>query len=296
MSAKDLTDRVARELIANYDDASRTMKHVSAYELPSRSAVEGILQVYRSLIFPGYYGDPVARKTPTELRDELRLRIDLLRNNLRSQIYKGLNHKRQFEAPSATEDCPDCAEMSEIIADKFVAHLPELRKKIELDVQAHAVSDPAASGVDEVIFCYPGLYAIAVYRFANALRFFGARIIPRVMTEIAHEKTGIDIHPGATIGESFFIDHGTGIVIGETAQIGNHVRMYQGVTLGALSVHDSSALRGTRRHPQLMDNVVVYAGATILGGETVVGEGAVIGGNTWVTKSVPAGSRVTLNG
>jgi serine O-acetyltransferase len=163
------------------------------------------------------------------------------------------------------------------------------------DVLAAFEQDPAASGIDEIVACYPGLYAIAIYRTAHKLRGLGAEVVPRMLTEYAHSRTGIDIHPGATIGASFFIDHGTGIVVGETSRIGDRVRIYQGVTLGALSVRDRSrddGPAGKQRHPTIEDDVTIYANATILGGRTVIGRGAVVGGNAWITFSVPPGVRV----
>ncbi|MFN3683581.1 MAG: serine O-acetyltransferase EpsC [Fimbriimonadaceae bacterium] len=172
----------------------------------------------------------------------------------------------------------------------FVSELPEVHRKLLLDAEAIYTGDPAAESLDEVILAYPGFFAIATYRLANVLYRLGVPVIPRLMTEVAHRKTGIDIHPGATIGESFFIDHGTGVVIGETTVIGNNVKLYQGVTLGALYV--SRSLHGQRRHPTLGDNVVVYAGATILGGKTVVGDNSIVGGNAWLTHSVPPNSIV----
>jgi serine O-acetyltransferase len=175
--------------------------------------------------------------------------------------------------------------------------MPELRAALATDVEAAYEGDPAATGTDEVIFCYPGLYAITSYRMANRLLHEGASIIPRMITEHAHEKTGIDIHPGASIGRWFFIDHGTGIVVGETTVIGEHVKMYQGVTLGALSVPKGKAhqAESKKRHPTIEDDVVIYANATILGGQTVIGRGAVIGGNCWVTTSVEPGARITVD-
>ena len=172
-----------------------------------------------------------------------------------------------------------------------------MRARLAKDVLAAFDSDPAATGIDEIVACYPGLYAIAIYRVANRLLALGAEVVPRMLTEYAHSRTGIDIHPGATIGASFFIDHGTGIVIGETSRIGDRVRMYQGVTLGALSVrHRSRADKapGKQRHPTIEDDVTIYANATILGGNTVIGRGAVVGGNAWITFSVPPGTRVGI--
>jgi serine O-acetyltransferase len=173
--------------------------------------------------------------------------------------------------------------------------LPEIRALLGKDVLASFESDPAATGIDEIVACYPGQYAIAIYRVAHRLLRAGAEVVPRMLTEHAHSRTGIDIHPGATIGESFFIDHGTGIVVGETTLIGNRVRIYQGVTLGALSVRDRGRTdkpQGKKRHPTIEDDVIIYANATILGGSTVIGQGAVVGGNAWITYSVPPGIRV----
>ena len=217
-----------------------------------------------------------------------------LRNTLRRQVYRALHHKQQLAQGTSDHDCPDCAAQAKDITGRFIGALPALRLVIALDVRAAYEGDPAATGVDEVLFCYPGMYAISVYRIAHALLREGAVLIPRMMTELAHQQTGIDIHPGATIGRSFFIDHGTGVVIGETTTIGDRVRLYQGVTLGALSVPRGDERPGpaAKRHPTLEDDVVIYAGATILGGDTVIGKGAVIGGNAWVTASVAPGARV----
>lgn len=176
------------------------------------------------------------------------------------------------------------------ICVQYFQSLPALAKIIDLDAEAAFQGDPAARSVEEVIVSYPGFYAIAVHRLAHALHLLGVPLLPRLMSEYAHERTGIDIHPGATIGESFFIDHGTGVVIGETSKIGKNVKIYQGVTLGALSV--KKRLQNIKRHPTIEDDVVIYANSTILGGETVVGAGSVIGGNVWLTHSVAAGSKV----
>jgi serine O-acetyltransferase len=175
-----------------------------------------------------------------------------------------------------------------VVAERFLVALPDVAKLVALDVEATVAGDPAATGVEEVVLCYPGVYAIATYRIAHALRAAGARLLPRRLTELAHGRTGIDIHPAARIGRSFFIDHGTGVVVGETCDIGERVRLYQGVTLGALSLstpNPSVALRGKKRHPTLGDDVIVYANATILGGETVIASGTVVGGNAWITRT-----------
>lgn len=189
---------------------------------------------------------------------------------------------------SITQDCPECK--SEILFDSF----PSIYELLQLDLEEILNNDPAAKSKEEVTYSYPGFYAIAIYRFAHALHLQGVPIIPRIWTELAHSKTGIDIHPAAVIGKHFFIDHGTGIVIGETAVIGDFVKIYQGVTLGALSV--SKDIANTKRHPTIEDNVVIYANATILGGKTTIGKGSVIGGNVWITESVGEGSVVFHKG
>jgi serine O-acetyltransferase len=285
-------------LLDSYAHSSGAMEHVSSYELPSMEEVARCIEQARALIFPGFVGSALVRATPTELRDYVRERVELLRSTLRRQVYRGLHHKSQLERGTKDLDCPECAARADEITEAFLADLVQIRRQLALDVQAHYEGDPAASGTDEVVFCYPGLYAISVYRIAHALLRLGAKIIPRMMTEQAHSATGIDIHPGATIGESFFIDHGTGVVIGETTVIGARVRVYQGVTLGALSVPRDQCRRAhaLKRHPTIEDEVVIYSGATILGGDTVIGRAAVIGGNCWVTTSVSAGARVTVDG
>ncbi len=276
-------------LLASYEALSGSMEHISSYYLPNRSEVDKCLLMIRELIFPGYVTRPLIRATKTELREHIREIVERLRTILKTQIYRGLHHKVQIESGKAALDCPSCAAGADEISEKFLSQLVGIRERIAGDVQAHFLGDPAASGPDEVIFCYPGLYAITVHRIAHALHSLGAKLIPRMMSSLAHEKVGIDIHPAARIGDSFFIDHGTGVVIGETTVIGDRVRLYQGVTLGALSVREREG-QGTKRHPTIEDEVIIYAGATILGGNTVIGKGAVIGGNSWVTDSVAAGT------
>jgi serine O-acetyltransferase len=295
-AARSNVEQVADELLERYfDPGAREMQHIGSYELPSSSAVEQILEMARALLFPGYAGPDVARLAVTQLRDLVRFRIAELRIALHRQVYRAIHHKRQQALGRSDLDCDDCTTKADAITDRFLAHLPELRSQVRLDLRAAYEGDPAASGIDEILFCYPGAYAITVYRIAHALLAEGAVIVPRIMTELAHRRTGIDIHPGAEIGASFFIDHGTGVVIGETTLIQDRVRVYQGVTLGALSVPqgESRPEPGRRRHPTIEDDVVIYANATILGGETIIGKGSVIGGNAFVITSVPAGSRVS---
>ncbi len=189
-------------------------------------------------------------------------------------------------------DLPEGKESAAELTTRFIARLVDLRQMLSHDVEAAYAGDPAAAGYDEIVLAYPAIRALAVHRIAHELYSYGVPLLPRIMSEHAHDHTGIDIHPGATIGSHFFIDHGTGIVIGETARIGDRVRLYQGVTLGATSLRDASALRGKKRHPTIENDVTIYAGATILGGQTVIGEGSIIGGNVFLTESVPKGSRV----
>jgi serine O-acetyltransferase len=294
----DRQDALVDALLHSYEQSSAAMEHVSSYELPSMIEVDKIVDQARALIFPGFVGRALVRATKTELRDYVREQIEALRRSTQRQIYRGLHHKSQLLRGTQDLDCPECAEQAERITEAFLGELCDIRARLALDVRAHHEGDPAATGTDEVVFCYPGLYAISVYRIAHSLLGHGAKIIPRMMTELAHSKTGIDIHPGATLGSSFFIDHGTGVVIGETTLIGDRVRLYQGVTLGALSVPRGARrpASGVRRHPTIEDEVIIYSGATILGGDTVIGKGAVIGGNCWVTESVPPGATVTVDG
>ncbi len=250
---------------------------------PNRENVVTVLQNLQSLIFPGY------RKADELDEQNLRYitgqRINCIITMLTREIQKALIYSvAQNEGSQNEARKSHCFALAEATALALVNELPALRKTLQLDVQALFQGDPAAKSHEEVIVSYPGLEAIIVHRIAHFLHVNGVPVIPRIMSEHVHGKTGIDIHPGATIGERFFIDHGTGIVIGETAVIGKNVKIYQGVTLGALSVKKD--LMDTKRHPTVEDNVTIYANATILGGKTVIGEGSIIGGNTWITHSV----------
>ena len=253
---------------------------------PNRQNVVSVLNDILSLIFPGY-------KTAELLdRDTLRYITGEKVNRIILMLTKEVQKSFVYVKNSTTVESSHCYKMAEQAALALIDELPELRRMVALDVQAAYLGDPAAVSTEEVIVSYPGLEAIVVHRIAYFLHNCGVPVIPRIMSEYVHGKTGIDIHPGATIGESFCIDHGTGIVIGETTVIGNNVKIYQGVTLGALSVKKD--LQDKKRHPTVEDDVTIYAGATILGGETVIGKGSTIGGNTWVTKSVPAGTVLTI--
>ena len=286
---------VTDELLAAYlDPAAQEMQHIGSYELPSVTEVERVIELCRALLFPGYAGPEIGRLPPNGLRALVDERVAELRATLHRQVYRALHHKRQQQLGRTDLECAECDSRADAITEAFLARLPALRAQVRGDLRAAYEADPAATGVDEILLCYPGTYAITVYRMAHALLDEGAVVVPRMMTEIAHRRTGVDLHPGADIGASFFIDHGTGVVIGETTKIGDRVRIYQGVTLGALTVPHGEArpLPGQRRHPTLEDDVVIYANATILGGDTVIGKGSVVGGNAFVTASVPPGSRV----
>jgi serine O-acetyltransferase len=256
--------------------------------LPSRRDVRILIEELLEVLFPESH-----RMGTTEtgnLRDHVAATIETLEGRLERAIYLGLHRRCVKRSP-----LDRCLRRARAVTRRLLEKLPDIRALLGKDVLAAFESDPAATGIDEIVACYPGLYAIAIYRVAHRLLNEGAEVVPRMLTEHAHSRTGIDIHPGAAIGESFFIDHGTGIVVGETTVIGDRVRIYQGVTLGALSVRDRGRTdkpRGRQRHPTIEDDVIIYANATILGGSTVIGQGAVVGGNAWITYSVPPGVRV----
>ena len=264
--------------------------------LPSPDEIAAIVNDFLSVVLPG------TRRTRLvdgfshdDARERMAEVLADLENRLVGALY--LTAHRSHVGKGKTKD--SCMRKARAIAARTLAALPELRRVLAQDVQIAFEADPAATGTDEVIACYPGLFAIAIYRAANCLLHEGGELLPRMMTEHAHSRTGIDIHPGATIGSPFFIDHGTGIVVGETTRIGNSVRIYQGVTLGALSIKRQKAVSKDggkpvvpQRHPTIEDDVVIYANATILGGDTVIGRGALVGANSWITYSVPPGRRV----
>jgi serine O-acetyltransferase len=285
------------QVLSSYEAGPRSMHHIGAYELPQQAEIQKCVETLRALLLPGFVGPTLVNGGGGDVRSYVRERLDDLESRLREQVYRGLHHRCGFGGPDRAVPCSACSATADRITERFLATIPDLREALATDVEAAYEGDPAATGTDEVIFCYPGLYAITCYRMAHRLLRDGASIIPRMITEHAHEKTGIDIHPGATIGKWFFIDHGTGIVIGETTIIGERVRIYQGVTLGGRSVPKGKAhaADSKKRHPTLEDDVIIYANATILGGETVIGRGAVIGGNCWVTTSVEPGARVTVD-
>jgi serine O-acetyltransferase len=286
---KETLPEITETLVATYTECKHT-NHLGHTPLPSREAVIDILVDLMDILYPGYTRRQNLHIGNVEYHvGDL---VDGLHDKLIQQITRALRH--DSEPDHASVDFEALAQQKTI---DFLKRLPEVRYVLELDVEAAYVGDPAAKSRDEIIFCYPGLEAVTTYRVAHELLLLGVPLIPRMMTEQAHSKTGIDIHPGARIGPSFFIDHGTGVVIGETCDIGRHVKLYQGVTLGALSFpRDASGniIRGMKRHPTLEDEVVVYANATILGGDTVIGHHAVIGSNVWLTQSVEPHTVVSL--
>lgn len=270
----------------------KTVDHVGAALIPSKDEIIRILGMLQDVLFPGFFGKQ--ELSPSTLEYHLGAELVNLFEALSTQLSRSIRH----ECRRTDSLCVKCVQKGRDEAITFMEKLPTLRKVLGLDVKAHYDGDPAAKSLDEIVFSYPGLYAIFVYRVAHELFLRNIPLMPRIMTEHAHSITGIDINPGATIGKEFFIDHGTGVVIGETTNIGDRVRIYQGVTLGALSVPRESeggnSLRGHKRHPTIEDDVTIYAQATILGGETVIGARSVIGGNVWLTSSVPPDTTVLI--
>jgi serine O-acetyltransferase len=256
--------------------------------LPEREEIIDIVLRLRELLFPGYFDKQ--RNCVKTIDFMISEHISYIYERLYKQIYKSFMLQNRDNISRKEEIMARAQENSYT----FLQRIPNLRDILSMDVQATYDGDPAASSIDEVIFSYPGVFAITVHRIAHELHMLGIPLIPRIMSEYAHTLTGIDIHPGAKIGKYFFIDHGTGIVIGETTVIGDFVKIYQGVTLGALSLKAGQRLKGTKRHPTLEDNVIVYAGASILGGETIIGEGVVIGSNVFITRSVTGKTNVSL--
>lgn len=290
---KEILPEITESIVATYTECNKT-SHLGHKPLPSRDAVNSMLADLLDILFPGYFRRQNLHMGNVEYYvGDL---IDGLHDKLIVQITRALRHEQETQASTEINKL-DLEAMAQQRTLDFLKKLPDIRMVLEDDVHAAFEGDPAAKGHHEIIFCYPGIEAISIYRLAHQLLLLGIPLIPRMMTEYAHCKTGIDIHPGARIGPRFFIDHGTGVVIGETCDIGVNVKLYQGVTLGALSFprdESGNIIRGKKRHPTLEDDVVVYANATILGGETIVGKGTVIGSNVWLTQSVAPGNVVSL--
>lgn len=280
-------NKLIKKLMCDYE-CGRTIDEVKTFDHPDEEVVIEIIGSLRKILFPGYYRNKSYRVYT--VRNNVSMLTEDVAFKLINQIRIVLRYDEKYE--NADESV--ITEKAEEITFEFLGKLPKIREYVETDVQAAFDGDPAAYNKDEIIYSYPGLYAIIVNRLAHELFLLGVPLIPRIMTEHAHSKTGIDIHPGASIGRYFFIDHGTGIVIGETTTIGDNVKIYQGVTLGALSTRGGQSLKNKKRHPTIEDNVTIYSGASILGGQTVVGRNAVIGGNAFITSSVPEGAKVSI--
>ena len=274
-------ENVVDTILRDYQQ-DRSVDKMDLFRHPDKDVIIDMVTKLLQIIYPGYFRDK-------------RLRIYTARHNLSMLIEDVMyNLNKQITLVLETSMAPDSAEAeAQRISLEFFSRIPAVRALAQTDLEAAYDGDPAATSHDEIIFCYPGLFAITVYRLAHELYGLNVPMIPRIMTEYAHSLTGIDIHPGASIGDHFFIDHGTGIVIGETTVIGKYVKIYQGVTLGGLSTRGGQSLRGKKRHPTIEDNVTIYAGASILGGDTVVGKNSVVGANAFITASIPPCSTVT---
>ncbi len=286
---KEQLPDITESIIASCDD-QECFTHIDYEPIPSEGYVVDIINKLREVLFPGYYAKE--KIDPTNLKYNIGQTVSILFDMLSEQIAHSVRHECfRYDLP-----CSECDQQGQKAALDFLESIPSIRKILATDVLAAREGDPAAKSYDEIIFSYPGIFAVTVHRVANKLFNLKVPLLPRIMSEHAHSMTGIDIHPGATIGESFFIDHGTGVVIGETTEIGKNVRIYQGVTLGALSLPKDAGekLRGKKRHPTIEDEVIIYSGATILGGDTVIGARSVIGGNVWITESVPPDTKVLL--
>jgi len=287
----DLASLVDR-MVDSYQ-AHEALHHLDSIFLPSRAQTVEIIELLRRIVFPGFFDEQ--RLTTQNIRGH----IGGLLAEARGLLYEQFRQNLRYDLNARTGDrsgdaCPDCDANARRLADEFMERLPDLRRLLATDVSAAFSGDPAAISTDEAIFCYPGIDAVFIYRVAHEWHRLGLPLLARIASEYAHNETGIDIHPGARIGESFFLDHGTGVVIGETCVIGDRVKLYQGVTLGALSTKGGQAWRGMKRHPTIEDDVTIYGGAIILGGDTVIGQGATIGGSVFLTSSVPAGHTVTM--
>ncbi|MDD6619097.1 MAG: serine acetyltransferase [Clostridiales bacterium] len=281
-------NRLVEQIIEDYKKGRDIDDIVENFTNPNKDDIVKILDQIRNIIFPGYYKNKSYRIYT--VRNNLSMQLEDVLYNLSKQISIVLKYLPEYGGKEERELLYE----GERLSLQFLEKITKIRELIQTDLQAAYDGDPAAFNKPEIIFSYPGLYATMVNRIAHELYLLGIPLIPRIMTEHAHTETGIDIHPGAVLGKYFFIDHGTGIVIGETAIIGDNVKIYQGVTIGALSTRGGQKLHGKKRHPTIEDNVTIYAGASILGGDTVIGHDSVIGGNAFITTSIPADTRVSI--
>ncbi|MBM4396767.1 MAG: serine acetyltransferase [Deltaproteobacteria bacterium] len=285
---------VVDALCGSDDGLSCVAPACNRYALPSRDVLIEVVEALRSVLFPGYYG--TSELSTESIRFHVGASLDWVARTLSEQVRRGMCFMDALGRRTADPEA--CDDLARDVVRRFVGRLPRVRRLLATDVAAAYEGDPAATSPDEAVFCYPGISAITNHRIAHELHVLGLPLIPRIISEHAHSLTGIDIHPGATIGSRFFIDHGTGVVIGETTVIGDNVRIYQGVTLGAKSFpkdENGNPVKGVPRHPIVEDDVVIYSGATILGRVTI-GRGSVVGGNVWLTHDVPPGSRISLAG
>ena len=278
------SDKLVNKILENYDKYELT-KRIDADNIVSRDVLINTVKELRKLLYPGYFDNMKIRSG--YIKYLVGERLEYIEYNLKQQVANALkncdyNCKEDFD------------EKAECLVYTFLERIPAIRDYLNKDVQAAYSGDPAAYSTEEIIFSYPGIFAITVYRIAHELWLLGIPMIPRIMSEYAHNLTGIDIHPGATIGEYFFSDHGTGIVMGETTVIGNNVKIYQGVTLGGLSTRKGQQLKGVKRHPTIGDNVTIYSNTSILGGDTIIGNNVVIGGNAFIVSSISEGMKVNI--
>jgi serine O-acetyltransferase len=278
------------EILVNYAKFGG-MDHLEGRDLPAKKVVIEVLEDLFSVLFPGYLGD--SEITKANIKYHLGTKLTSVYSRLTVEVEKSLKYIcRKIECPQDV-----CQERAHVVVKELLEKLPEIRSMLSGDIAAAYSGDPAAVSNEEVILSYPCVLAITTYRIAHELYMRGIPVIPRIMTEHMHSLTGIDIHPGAKIGKNFFIDHGTGVVIGETSEIGDNVKLYQGVTLGALSFpkdEKGNIIKGRKRHPTIGNNVIIYSGATLLGGETIIGDNVVIGGNVWITGPVASGTKITI--
>lgn len=286
--AKTELNCLVKQLVKTYED-TRGINHSEGLPIPDRQSIFAVVDHLRFILFPGF----------TDARTVSLDNLEYLVGEALDSAFTGLSREIEtaFHYQCQLKKCGhcDCTRMAQEAAARLLKRLPCIRETLKTDVEAAFNGDPAAKSLDEIILSYPGIFAISLHRIAHELFSIGVPLIPRMIAEHAHSLTGIDIHPGARIGRHFFIDHGTGVVIGETSIIGDHVNIYMGVTLGALAPAKGQVLKDQKRHPTIHDHVTIYAGATILGGETVIGKGCTIGGNVWITRSVPPHTKVLLS-
>jgi len=283
--------KLENKMLTNYEKFGG-MDHLEGKDLPAKKAVIEVLEDLFMILFPGYLGDSEISKT--NIKYHLSRKLTMVYTRLTEEVEKSLKYICR-----KISECPQdaCQKRAHIVVKELLEKLPEIRSMLSGDIEAAYSGDPAAVSTEEVILSYPCVLTITTYRISHELYLSGVPLIPRIMSEYMHSSTGIDIHPGAKIGKNFFIDHGTGVVIGETAEIGDNVKLYQGVTLGALSFpkdEKGNIIKGRKRHPTIGNNVVIYSGATLLGADAVIGDNVVIGGNVWITSPVASGTKITI--